>query len=335
MNTGRLTQQQICGQRIMAGFNGTEMNPELEYLISEIKAGGIILFSRNIESPEQVKTLCREAQKKAAESGQPPLFIAVDQEGGVVARLKEPFTLFPEGNPGMASVDDADRFAQITSDELKEVGFNMDMAPVMDVEPDGFTGIMERRVFKGDADRVAEMGGRIISGLQANGIMAVAKHFPGIGRTTLDSHLTLPVLDMDEETFRQTDLVPFQASVEKEVAGMMLSHIRYDFLDPDWPASLSEKIVRELLRAEMGYDGVVMTDDLDMKAITVDIETSVNRIIRADVDIALICHQSDDIETAYRCFLKDYSHSTDAAEACEKSVSRILNLKKQYLNFNL
>ncbi len=326
------TDEQLAGQRIMAGFDGTRLNDDLRFIIDDLKAGGIILFSRNIESPEQVKTLCYDIQVYAEKCLQPPLFIAIDQEGGVVARLKEPFTLFPQGPPGMENIDDALEFAEVTAGELGNIGVNMDMAPVMDVQPEGFVGVMEKRVFKGDADFVSEMGCTVISGLQDNGIMAVAKHFPGIGRTTLDSHLTLPVLDMDKEAFDQTDIVPFKAAVKKSVAGIMLSHIQYPFIDTDWPASLSVKVVKDFLRTGLNYNGVVMTDDLDMKAITIDIMTSVERIIKADVDIALICHKSDDIENAFRTFLIDVQSSEAGRDDCINSVQRIMRLKTEYLS---
>ena len=326
------TDNQLSGQRIMAGFVGTGLNGDLKYIIDDLKAGGIILFARNIESPEQVRALCTDVQAYAERCGQPPLFIAIDQEGGVVARLKEPFTQFSDGNPGMRNRQDAHDFAEITANELADIGVNMDMAPVMDVQPEGFGGVMEKRVFKGGPEFVSEMGGTLISGLQDNGIMAVAKHFPGIGRTTLDSHLTQPVLDMDKETFEKTDLLPFKAAVKKNVSGMMLSHIQYPFIDPEWPASLSVKVVKDLLRKRLNYNGVVMTDDLDMKAITMDITTSVERIIKADVDIALICHKSDDIENAFKVFLKDTLSSETSRADCINSVKRIMRLKADYLS---
>ncbi len=329
--TDGFSDEQICGQRIMAGSDGTCLHDDLKFLVNDLKAGGIILFARNIESPEQVRALCNDVQEYAEKCGQPPLFIAIDQEGGVVSRLKEPFTQFPAGNPGMETTQDAHDFAAVTAKELAGIGVNMDMAPVMDVQPEDFDGIMEKRVFNGGPDFVSKMGCTLISGLQNNGIMAVAKHFPGIGRTTLDSHLTLPVLDMDAATFEETDLVPFIASVQNNVAGMMLSHIQYTFMDPDWPASLSVKIVKDLLRNRMKYNGVVMTDDLDMKAIIMDITTSVERIIQADVDIALICHKGDDIENAYNIFLKDIKRSGKNREDCINSVKRIMKLKADYL----
>ncbi len=325
-----LTDEQLAGQRIIAGFDGLEFNDDLKFLINDLKIGGIILFSRNIVSPEQVKKLCFDIQVFAKQCGQPSLFIAIDQEGGVVSRLKDPFTQFPHGNPGMQITEDANEFARTTAKELIGVGINMDMAPVMDVQPYGFESVMKKRVFNGDANYVAEMGSNVIVELQKNKIMAVAKHFPGIGRTTLDSHLTLPELDCDFDEFVNTDLVPFEASVRHNVAGIMMSHIQYNFIDSKWPASLSIKVVKDLLRFKMKYNGVVMTDDLDMKAVKVDMKISVQRIIKADVDIALICHKGPDIETAFKELHGYTKSSADNRNDCSKSVKRIMGLKRKF-----
>lgn len=331
MNIHGLSDGELAGQRMMVGFDGVEFNSDLKFLIKELKVGGIIIFARNIVAPAQVAGLCYSVQNYAKECGLPPLFIAIDQEGGQVARLREPFTQFPKGSPAMRNTHDAKRFAEITAGELKSIGVNMNMAPVMDVQPEGFAGIMAKRVFSGGPEFVAQMGMALISGLQDNGIMAVAKHFPGIGRTTLDSHLELPVLETDYNELIQTDFVPFEASIGCGVAGMMLSHIQYNSIDPNWPASLSVKIVKILLREKMGFRGVVMTDDLDMKAINVDIKTSVQRIMEAHVDIALICHKGPDIETAHQEFVSQIEASPMKKEQCLDSVERIMGLKDQYL----
>lgn len=149
MQTKTFSDEQLAGQRLMAGFDGTTLNADLKFLINRLKAGGIILFSRNLDAPDQIKQLCDEIQNYARRCGQPPLFIAVDQEGGQVARLKEPFTQFP-GNPYMKSEEDAIHFAQVTATELTRVGINMNMAPVMDVASGEINSIMAQRAFGGD-----------------------------------------------------------------------------------------------------------------------------------------------------------------------------------------
>jgi beta-N-acetylhexosaminidase len=331
MDPSKFSMEQLAGQRLMAGFDGTALNDDLKYLISTLKVGGLILFSRNVAEPDQIRALCADVQAFAVSCGQPPLFIAIDQEGGPVARLQEPFTLFP-GTPPLKSKSDAENFARITSRELRGVGINMNMAPVLDVIDPDIDSIMIKRAFSNDPDIVANIGVAVINGLQKRNIMAVAKHFPGIGRTTLDSHVNQPVLDANAETL-QTDLAPFEAAIENRVAGIMLSHILYSALDPDLPASLSVKISRDLLRNRMGYDGLVMTDDLDMGAIInhFDIDTAVDRIMAADIDLTLICHKGPALEQAFARTLAWLGKNTDHEMHGLKSVERILRFKNQYL----
>ena len=237
MDISDFSNEQLAGQRLMAGFDGTRLNDDLKFLIDKIKAGGIILFSRNIASPDQIKNLCMSVQEYAAKCEQPPLFISIDQEGGQVARLKEPFTQFP-GNSSMKDEEDARYFSEITASELKNVGINMNMAPVLDVAFDGTKSIMKKRAFGYDPEWVSKLGVAVIEHLQRNGIMAVAKHFPGIGRTILDSHIEMPTLDVDLKTLKSSDLLPFTEAIKHDVAGIMLSHILYNKIDNKWPASL-------------------------------------------------------------------------------------------------
>ncbi|CAN2043930.1 beta-N-acetylhexosaminidase [Candidatus Magnetomoraceae bacterium gMMP-1] len=326
------TNEELAGQRLMVGFDGTDLNPELKYLIDTIRVGGIILFSRNIESPEQVKNLCLSARDYAKSSGIPPLFIAIDQEGGQVARLKEPFTTFP-GNSYMKSVEDAINFAQITAKELSETGINMNFAPVMDIAPKEINSIMSERAFGHDPDWVCFMGGTVIDNLQKNNILATAKHFPGIGRTTLDSHLDQPCLDTELKDMENFDLIPFKHAIKHKVTGIMLSHILYTKIDPHWPASLSVSIARDMLRREMGFTGLVMTDDLDMGAIEkrFDFKEVIQRILSAEIDLALICHAGPKIETAWKYIKEMIGQSKKIRSESINSVKKILSFKMSKL----
>ena len=334
MTAEKLSNQQLAGQRLMVGFDGTDFNADLRFIIDELKVGGLILFAGNLATPDQICNLCRAVQDYAKTCGQPPLFIAIDQEGGRVARLKAPFTQFP-GNPSMKHDADAVHFAEITAAELKQAGINMNMAPVMDIAPENSNSIMAQRAFGSDPDWVARLGAAVINHLQANNIMAVAKHFPGIGRTVQDSHLDLPVLEDDLSGLEQFDLVPFQASIRHGVCGMMLSHIFYPKLDSQWPASLSSLIADDLLRKRMGYDGLVLTDDLDMGAIVkhFDIRTAIRQVLAANIDLALICHKGPNIETAYESILAAMRDAPAMRARGRQSVERIMRLKKQYLDF--
>jgi beta-N-acetylhexosaminidase len=335
MDITSITPEQSAGQRLMAGFDGIALNAELKFLIDTLKVGGIILFAGNIINPDQIKNLCVSMQAYARSMGQPPLLIAVDQEGGKVARLKEPFTRFP-GNPAMKGVEDAVFFAKTTAKELSGVGINMNLAPVMDVAPKDINSVMADRAFGHDPERVCDLGSAVIEHLQARNIMAVAKHFPGIGRTVLDSHFELPDLDIDMDAVQEFDLLPFKAAIAHDVAGIMLSHIRYKGIDPDWPASLSKIIAHDLLRGQMGYGGVVMTDDLDMGAIAkhYDLKAAVGQILWAGIDMVLICHAGPAIENAFREILDIQKRSDSMKAEGMKSLERIMRLKKKYLNLN-
>jgi beta-N-acetylhexosaminidase len=331
METNTFSSEQLAGQRLMVGFDGIGLNADLKFLIAQVKAGGIILFARNLQTPDQIKGLCLAVQDYARDCGQPPLFIAIDQEGGQVARLKEPFTQFP-GNPHMKSRADAVQFAEVTAAELKQVGVNMNMAPVMDVAPLDFNSIMAKRAFGGDPAWVSSLGVKVIEHLQRNQIMAVAKHFPGIGRTILDSHQELPVLENDIVDLKRFDLIPFAASIQQNVSGMMLSHVFYPKIDPQWPASLSREIAHDLLRKQMGFEGLVMTDDLDMGAVAkhFDIQTAIHQILAADIDLALICHQGPNIEIAFEEILKTLTDSEKMKARGIESAARIMGMKRKY-----
>ena len=333
--TDSLSDEQLTGQRLVVGFRGKVLDDDLRFMITEIHVGGLILFKRNVSDPSQVSELCRAAQACAVESGQPPLMIAIDQEGGPVARLGPPFTVFPGNRAiGAAGSETAAReFGTITARELKGVGITVNLAPVLDVAPQGLNSVMADRVFGEEPKLVAYLGKAVIEALQNNGITATAKHFPGIGRTTADSHVDLPYLDADRRLLDSTDLVPFRAAVESGVEAVMLSHVVYRDLDSAWPASLSTVIARDLLRKAMGFKGITMTDDLDMGAIDkhFDVGTTVRRISDAEIDIALICHDRLKAEKAYRALLKAVRESEDARRKAIASVRRILNMKRKYV----
>lgn len=333
MDLSAWSDDRLAGQRLMAGFHGTTCDAALARLIADVNLGGLILFKRNVLSPAQLTRLCGAVQAHARSCGLPPLIIAIDQEGGKVARLGPPFTQFP-GNPAIKDESEADRFAAVTAAELAAAGINMNLAPVLDVVPEGFASVMAGRAFTGDPQRVARLGGAVIEGLQRRGVMAVAKHFPGIGRTRLDSHRERPVLEEELAALEAFDLIPFRAAVTHAVAGVMLSHILYPRLDPDWPASLSRRIVKGLLRRRLGYAGIVMTDDLEMGAIERchGVDQTVRRVLKAGVDLALICHSREKIERAFEIMTRTGRSSPTQRRRAERSVARILAAKQRFLS---
>jgi len=332
MNFRTWSEEKLAGQRLMAGFEGTRLDRDLQGLIADLRVGGLILFKRNVESPQQLADLCRSAQDCARECGLPPLFVAIDQEGGQVVRLGPPFTQFP-GNPAMRDVAHAARFARITAAELAAVGINMNLAPVLDAVPRGSDSIMAQRAFGADAQWVARLGTAVIAELQTRGVMAVAKHFPGIGRTRLDSHIDLPFLDADLGSLQDYDLIPFRAAIQQQVAAVMLSHTLYRQLDPQWPASLSKSIARDLLRKRMGFKGVVFTDDLEMGAITrhYGLNAAIRQLLRAHIDVALICRSAEKLRQAHAFMIRKIGQSEERRTRAEAAAGRIMALKALYL----
>lgn len=332
MPIASLTRTQRAGQRLMVGFDGIALDDTLKFYIDALKVGGLILFARNISSPAQVQELCAASQEFARQCGQPPLFVGIDQEGGVVSRLKPPFTQF-KGNPHIKNTAQASEFARITAQELNQIGVNMNMAPVLDVLPTQGPSVMADRAFGHDPEWVSTMGNKMIHHFQKNNIMAVAKHFPGIGRTVLDSHDELPDLDISHDRLAGKDIVPFAAAIRAQVAGIMLSHIRYRQIDPDWPASLSPEIISEILRQQMAYDGLVLTDDLDMGAVAkhYEVPTIVRQCLTAQVDILLVCHPGPKVEAVYEQISKQIQSNEILARQESLSIERIMRTKKAYL----
>jgi beta-N-acetylhexosaminidase len=253
------------GQLLIAGFNGSGLPTELRSIAREFSLGGVILFARNISEPEQVAELTFEAARLVPDL---PSWVSVDQEGGRVARLKAPFTEWPPmatlGRSGDTAL--AERFARALASELKAVGISLDYAPVLDIHTNPKNPVIGDRALAEEAEQVAQLGAAIIRALQAEGLAACGKHFPGHGDTSVDSHLELPLVEHPPDRLRRVEFVPFKAAVDAGVATMMTAHVLVPSFDERSPATLSKTIVG-LLREELGYQGVILSDDLEMKAI--------------------------------------------------------------------
>jgi beta-N-acetylhexosaminidase len=278
------------GQLLIGSLPGTTIPPELRSLAREFQLGGIILFARNVEAPEQVGELSLDAQSMA---GELPLWVSVDQEGGRVARLRAPFTEWPPmavlGRSGDAPL--ASRFAAALAAELKAVGITLDYAPVLDIHTNPKNPVIGDRALAKDADMVARLGAAIVRGLQDNGVAACGKHFPGHGDTSVDSHLELPIVEHPPDRIRRVECVPFREAIRAEVAFIMTAHLLVPSLDEEQPATLSPRIVQELLRDELGYQGVILSDDLEMKALasTWAVPDAAVQAIAAGCDGVLVC----------------------------------------------
>jgi len=288
-----------AGQLAIAGFAGGSIPADLRALAREFDLGGIILFTRNVESPEGVAELAREAQTLARDT---PLWVSVDQEGGRVARLRAPFTVWPPmmtlgraGDEGLVA-----RFAESLAAELTAVGINFDYAPVLDILTNPANPVIGDRALSDRAEDVARLGRVLIERLQAAGIAACGKHFPGHGDTATDSHFELPLVEHPPDRLEAVEFVPFRAAIDAGVASIMTAHILVPPLDEERPATMSPAIVDGLLKKALGFDGVVVSDDLDMKAISARYSTEEGAVgaIAAGCDVVLLCGTSHDQQFA-------------------------------------
>jgi beta-N-acetylhexosaminidase len=287
------------GQLLIAGFRGEQIPVEIRSLAREFGLGGVILFSRNIAEPLQVAELCHEAARLTVDL---PAWVSVDQEGGRVARLKAPFTEWPPmatlGRSGDLRL--AERFARALASELRAVGITLDFAPVLDVHTNPKNPVIGDRALAERADEVARLGSTIIRTLQSEGLAACGKHFPGHGDTSTDSHLELPLVEHPPERLREVEFVPFRAAIEARVATIMTAHVLVPALDERRPATLSKRVVTGLLREELKYEGVILSDDLEMKALANDYQVPESAVlaIEAGCDGLLICAGDVDVQVA-------------------------------------
>jgi beta-N-acetylhexosaminidase len=328
------------GQLFMLGIPGPFLDEQTKTLIRDYNLGGIILFSRNIHNPIQLTELCRDIQKTSDHYHRLPLFIAVDQEGGQVARLKKPFTLFP-GNGAIGADPDAEEkaeeFGRITAIEMGMVGLNMDLAPVMDVAHGVPQGKVEKhlegRIFSHNPTIVGRLGGVVIRALQGNGVMAVAKHFPGLGRADLDPHERLPNIGLGAEEMEAVHLPPFQAAIQEGVSAIMTSHAVYPALDPDWSATLSSIILNDLLRNRLGFKGLIMTDDLEMGAIVKkwSVAEGATRAFEVGADILLICKDQGHFLESIGRIRKKLLQNEIGLGRLHESNERIIKAKSKFL----
>jgi len=285
------------GQLLIGTFAGPEIPVEIRSLAREFDLGGVTLFGRtgNIESPEQVAELARDARTLGREL---PGWVGIDQEGGRVARLRSPFTEWPPMAVLGRSDDEelAARFAKALAEELRAVGISLDYAPVLDIQTNPKNPVIGDRALGHQPDLVARLGRIIVKELQNAGVAACGKHFPGHGDTAADSHLELPIVEHPPERLRAVEFVPFKAAIAAGVAFIMTAHVLVTSIDEQQPATLSGRIVRDILRQELGFDGIIVSDDLDMQAISSrhSIEDAAVRAIGAGCDAVLICGHGAD-----------------------------------------
>ena len=327
-----MTLREQVGQLFMIGFTGTTVTKDLASFLKASSPGGVIFFKRNLESVEQMVELTNGLQKLSPLT---PFLIAIDQEGGRVSRLPREFTIFPP----CKQLGDCNSYeltysaAATIAKELRAVGINMNMAPVLDVNSNLNNPVIGDRAFGDTPDLVGEMGLATIAGLQENKVIACGKHFPGHGDTAADSHKVLPVVEADRHRLQETEFPPFQRAIEFGVASLMTAHVLYRALDPEAPATLSAPIIQRLLREEFYYDGVVITDDLEMHAIVNhdDIGEAAVRAFVAGCDVLLICKEQDRVMAAIQSMERAVQDGRITRERLQQSLARLARLKARYV----
>lgn len=290
-----LATRRDIGQLLIGSFKGYTIPVELRALAREFDLGGTILFGRNVEAPEQVSEVAADAEALGRTQ---PAWVSVDQEGGRVARLKAPFTEWPPmatlGRAGSETL--AARFASALAAELLAVGVTLDYAPVLDIHTNPRNPVIGDRALGEAADAVSRLGRVLVRTLQSAGVAACGKHFPGHGDTSTDSHVELPLVEHPPDRLRAVEFEPFRAAIAEQVAFLMTAHVLVPALDEQRPSTLSPVVVGETLRRELGFDGVILSDDLEMKAISAryTVPAAAVLAVQAGCDAVLVC--SGDVE---------------------------------------
>jgi beta-N-acetylhexosaminidase len=331
IGNANLTDSQRAGQLLVIGIDGTRLDGNLKDRLQAVTPGGIILFARNLQDASQVAAFCRELNEILPI---PPL-LAIDQEGGRVNRLKGIFPAIPS-NFSLAERPSAEalvrQHAQNTGQGLRQLGFNINFAPVLDLSLSTSPNGIGDRAYGDDPDRVVRMAGIFLQAQALAGVLGCGKHFPGLGGAVVDSHLELPVIPRSAEQIWSEDLHPYRA-LREELPMVMVGHAFYPALQgkSPQPATLSEAVVRKLLRERIGYRGVILTDDLEMGA--VDQQKSAGEVVlqalRSGNDLVMYCKTWDRVEEAHATLTRALRSGSLARRQVDESLTRLFSLKER------
>jgi beta-N-acetylhexosaminidase len=315
------------GRLFIVGIPGPQLDARTRRTLERLHVGGVILFRRNVDTPAQIAALTADLHALPSQ----PL-VAIDHEGGRVLRLGEPFTQFPPaatiGRTGDAAV--AFRVGQAMAEELAAVGIDLNFAPVLDVHSNPSNPVIGDRAFGSDPALVGELGIAMMRGLQAGGVIPCGKHFPGHGETEKDSHLELPVVRRSRAELERTELVPFRAAIAAGVPMLMTAHVMYPVLDPEHPATMSRAILTDLLRTELQFEGVIASDDLEMRAIAdhQEIGAAALATLRAGADALLVCQDLRQAERAIEAITRAVADGSLPVEMVNAAAHRIERLRQ-------
>jgi beta-N-acetylhexosaminidase len=324
----------LIGQHIIMGISGLALTADEKKFIVSNNIGGIVLFGRNVADAKQVHSLCTEIQSLRHQmADKAPLFIGIDMEGGRVARLKAPFTQWPPLKT-LGDLDNATvsfHFSNKMGLELNAVGINLDFAPCVDVFSNPKNTVIGDRAISSDPEMVAKHVSALVRGYIKSNIISCAKHFPGHGNTLLDSHEDLPVEEADLERLDAVELVPFKRSFKARVDMVMTSHILFKKVDPDWPVTLSEIFLKKILREQCRFRGLIVTDDLDMKALAnhYDRKAIPVRALKAGADLLLYCNEPESPPRAIEALTEALAQGQLSKSDLENSFKHIMDVKKE------
>ena len=321
-----MSQTEKLGQMVMIGIQGTKVDDDSLYMLNQYHMGGVILFDRNMENPEQVKQLTSDLQAQSNEKV--PLFIGIDEEGGDVVRMAEKLTPPPSQKEigATGDIEQAKTWAIKTAKSLKDMGINVNFAPVADV------GSNDKRSYSTDANTVIDFVRAATKGYQQENIIYSLKHFPGIGKGRVDSSS----IDVAKEVLMTEDIIPFKTIIDENDPNdyfILVSHLKYLALDEEYPASLSSKIMTDLLRNELGYKGIIITDDMEMGAVANhnDFRSIGVKAVKAGADIVLVCHEYEHQQEVYLGLLDAVNSGEISQERIDESVKRIIKVKLLHL----
>ena len=325
-----MSQTEKLGQMVMIGIQGTKVDDDSLYMLNQYHMGGVILFDRNMDSPEQVKQLTSDLQAQSNEKV--PLFIGIDEEGGDVVRMAEKLTPPPSQKEigATGDIEQAKTWAIKTAKSLKDMGINVNFAPVADV------GSNDKRSYSTDTNTVIDFVRAATKGYQQENIIYSLKHFPGIGKGKVDSHVDSSNIDVVKEVLMTEDILPFKTIIDENEPNdyfILVSHLKYPALDEEYPASLSSKIMTDLLRNELGYKGIIITDDMEMGAVANhnDFRSIGVKSIKAGADIVLVCHEYEHQQEVYLGLLDAVNSGEISQERIDGSVKRIIKVKLLHL----
>ncbi|GAA0603996.1 hypothetical protein GCM10009001_21380 [Virgibacillus siamensis] len=328
-----MTLDEKIGQMIFAGVSGTTVTEQTKKLIKEYKVGGFILYANNMKSPGQTVDFVNNI-KQINKQHALPLLLGVDQEGGPVSRLPGELTGIPPNSKIGArnNPEYAREIGTLLGKMVKEYGFNLNFAPVMDVNSNPDNPVIGNRAFSSNPETVSRLGIQTMKGIQSQNVISVIKHFPGHGDTSVDSHLQLPTVNKDKAGLNKLELIPFKNAIQHGADVVMVAHILLPKIDKEYPSSMSKPVITGMLRKDFQYDGVIISDDMTMQAITnnYEIGQAAVKSVKAGTDIIMVAHDYDKVTTAVQGLTKAVHSGEISEERIDRSVKRIIRLKEKY-----